>query len=320
MTASRRWRVRIAEPDDFTEEAVRILQAVADVTLQPCDSSSLADALAGCDVFWFRLGHQIREDVLPPRGSGCRVVASAVTGLDHIDLDACERRGIDVVSLRGEVDFLKNVRATAELSVGLAMALMRRIPAASLSVLRGGWDRDQFRGYELYGKTAGIVGMGRLGRLVAGYFRAFGMEVLGTDPRDDYPTEAAERVDLAELLERADVVSVHVALGPSTERLIGAPELAKMPPHAVVVNTSRGGIVDDEALLEALRAGGLAGAALDVIAGEPHIGIDHPLVRYARDHDNLLLVPHIGGCTHESLRNTEVFLANKVVEALARLD
>jgi phosphoglycerate dehydrogenase-like enzyme len=187
-------------------------------------------------------------------------------------------------------------------------------------VREGGWNRDLFRGRELFGRTAGIVGVGRLGRLVAATFRALGMNVVGYDPRPDFPEEAARRIgSLDELLAESDVVTLHVSYDQTTRHLIGHKELAAMKPSAVLVNTSRGGVVDERALLDALEAGTLAGAALDVVDGEPNVGANHPLVEYARRHDNLIIVPHIGGSTVESFEKTEVFLAGRVLESLESL-
>lgn len=308
-------RIRIAEPRDFSPTVTARLRQVAEVELATCTAAELPAVLDACDVFWFRLGHRLDAASLPaaPR---CRIVACPVTGLDHIDLAACAARGIEVLSLRGETAFLRTVRATAELTLGLILALLRRIPAASAAVVAGAWDRDAFRGHELYGKTAGLVGVGRLGTIVAGYLSALGMRVLGYDPGVAMPPGVTGVADLGELMAAADVISVHARYDAATHHLIGAAELARVQPHAVLVNTARGGVVDDRALLAALRAGRLAGAALDVIEGEPAIGADHPLVVHARAHDHLLLVPHIGGNTYESFDRTEGFIADKVVAAL----
>src|SRR5205823_3158989 len=159
------------------------------------------------DIVWFRLAQRVDRTFFepPPR---CRILAVPVTGLDHIDLDACAENQVRVVSLRGEYDFLKDIRATAELTIGLTLALLRQISAAAADVLAGNWNRDAFRGRELYGKTIGLVGVGRLGKIAAGYFRSFGAEVIGYDPRPDFPHEAAERIDsLPDLLGQADIVS-----------------------------------------------------------------------------------------------------------------
>ena len=310
------FRILIAEPLDFSAEAVRLLEEIGEVELRPCGAEALPAMLREYDVCWFRLAHRIDRRMLADHVR-CRVLATPVTGLDHIDLEACAEYGIEVVSLRGEVEFLKNVRATAELTIALALALFRKIPSAAQSVTDGVWNRDLFRGRELFGKIAGIVGMGRLGTIVEGYFQAFGMTVVGCDPRPDLPQEAARCVaTLEDLLAQSDLVSLHVPLTESTRHLMGRREFNLMKDGAVLINTSRGGVIDEDALLDALRSGRLAGAALDVLDGEPFISSEHKLVQYACQHSNLLIVPHIGGNTIESFRKTEVFLARRVVETL----
>lgn len=309
-------RVLIAEPLHFSPQAVEVLRQAGAVELRSCDSRELAAALQEYDVVWIRLANRIDKAMLDGN-LRCKILAVPVTGLDHVDLEACAERGILVLSLRGETEFLREVRATAELTVGLTLALLRNLTAAAASVLDGKWNRDLFWGHELYGKTVGLIGVGRLGSLAAGYFRAFGMQVFGYDPRPDFPTTVARRApSLRELLGESDVVSLHVSYQAGTRHLIGREQFSQMRSHAVLVNTSRGGIVDDAALLDALQTGRIAGAALDVIDGEPNIAADHPLLGYARTHENLLIVPHIGGNTVESFVKTETFLARKVVETL----
>lgn len=309
-------RILIAEPLDFSPDAVRLLETAGEVTLRQTDRADIPQVLADYDVFWFRLAHRIDRTLLagPLR---CRVLAVPVTGLDHIDLEACAERGVRVVSLRGEVDFLRQVRGTAELTIALTLALLRHVDRAAEHVRQGLWNRDLFRGRELFGRKVGLVGVGRLGQIAAGYFRAFGMEVLGYDPRPDFPHDVARRVDtLEQLLSEADIVSVHVSYDRSTRHLIGARELAALQPHAVLINTSRGGIIDEAALAEAIANNRLAGAALDVLDGEPDTA-GNPLLQLARETDRVLIVPHIGGNTVESFAKTEVFLAGRVLEALA---
>ncbi len=318
MTPSR--RILLAEPLDFSPRALAILQQAGEVELRGCSSAGLANAFQEYDVVWFRLASRITEAMLGanPR---CQVLATPVTGIDHIDLCACEKRGIKVVSLRGEVEFLCNIRAAAELTVAMAFAVMRRIPQAAKSVLSGKWNRDQFRGNELFEKTAGIVGVGRLGSIVANYLHAFGMQVLGYDPQADFSHLPAEQVvTLDELLQRSDLIFLLVSYGPTTRHLMGPRQFAAMRPGAFLVNTSRGGVVDEAALIDALATGHLAGAALDVLEGEPDVTPAQPLVSFAQSHDNLLITPHIGGNTWESFEKTEVFLARRVLAELQRLD
>ncbi len=309
-------RLLIAEPDRFSPEAVASLSQWADVEQRRPDPAALRAAFEQFDIVWVRLGFRITADTLSPPVR-CRILATPVTGLDRIDLDACEKTGIRVVSLRGETEFLRNVRATAELTIGLALALIRRIPEACQSVLEGCWNRDLFPGRELHGKTVAIIGMGRLGRITAGYFKAFGMEVVGHDPFHEFTSDLARPVPtLKEAVSPARFVSLHVNYNAGTRHLINEAVFAAMKPGAYLINTSRGGVVDEAALLGALQSGRLAGAALDVLDGEPEINSGHPLVTYARAHpDRLLITPHIGGNTVESFEKTELFLANKVKEA-----
>lgn len=311
-----RHRVLVAEPSGFSPKALTLLRDEAEVELRECDPEGLRRAFTEYDVVWVRLAHRVDRSCLEG-DLRCRLIAVPTTGLDHIDLEACSERGVRVLSLRGETEFLRGISSTAELTLGLLLCLLRRIPQAFASVQSGRWDRYAFQGRELAGKTAGIVGVGRLGRMVAGYLSAFGVEVLGCDPRPDFPDEVATRVaSLHEMLPRCDVVTLHVPLDPTTRDLIGAPELALMRPEAVLINTSRGGVVRSAALVAALRGGNLAGAALDVLDGEPDVALDHPLIEYARQHENLLIVPHLGGFTHEALARAEEFLASRVVAAL----
>jgi len=311
-------RILVAESSECSATAAGILAGAGEVTWADADRAGLVALAPGHEVLWVRLRHRIDREILDA-GRSLRAVATPTTGLTHIDGEEAARRGIAVLSLRGETEFLRTVRATAELTIGLMLALLRDLPGALAQAPRGGWDRDRFRGRELYGSTVGLVGLGRLGQQVARYLAAFEAEVLACDP---YVERAAappnvRLVGMAELLGRAEVVSVHVNLTAETRGLLGAAELAAMRPGARLVNTARGEVIREEALLEALRSGHLGGAALDVLADEHAVGGDHPLLRYARGHGNLLLTPHIGGCTGSSMERTEEFLAGKVARWIA---
>ncbi|MCX6360317.1 MAG: hydroxyacid dehydrogenase [Armatimonadetes bacterium] len=311
-------RIVVAESDGFSPAAAERLRGLGDVAFADADRAGLAALVRDADVLWVRLRHRIDADLLAaaPR---LRAIVSPTTGLNHIDLDEAARRGVAVLSLRGETEFLRTVRATAEHTVGLLLALVRRIPGAARHVSAGGWNRDAFRGGELYGKTAAVVGYGRLGRIVAGYLAAFGMRVAAVDPN----VEAAD-VDpgtrlcaLGEALAEADVVTLHVNLDATTTGLFGAERFAAMRAGALLVNTARGELLDEAALLSALEQGRLAGAALDVLADERSDGMGgRPLVEYARTHDNLIITPHIGGATRESMAKTEAFMAGRLAEFL----
>jgi D-3-phosphoglycerate dehydrogenase / 2-oxoglutarate reductase len=310
--------ILVAEAERFSPQAVARLEQVGRVELADLDRPGLLAGVADADVLWVRLRHRIDEEVLAA-APGLRAVVTPTTGLDHLDLEAAERHGVRVLALRGEVDFLREIRATAELTIALMLSLLRHVPEAAEHVRAGGWDRDRFRGRELHEKTVGVVGLGRLGTIVASYLRAVGAEVIAADPHRA-PAEAPDGVELCELgdlLARADLVTLHASLSEATRGLLGAAELDRMRDGAWLVNTARGELIDEDAMLDALRTGRLAGAALDVLRDERPAGMaDHPLVRHAREHRNLLITPHIGGATSESMAKTERFLADRLAAIL----
>jgi D-3-phosphoglycerate dehydrogenase len=312
-------KILVAESTGFPTEARVALSRLGEVTLADLDFAQLWKVIPDFDVIWVRLRHRIDAKVLA-RTSRLKAIISPTTGLNHIDVDEATRRGIAVLSLRGETDFLKNVHATAEHTIALMLSLIRHIPAATESVRRGQWDRDQFKGRELYGKTVGIIGFGRLGQIVANYLEAFGVRVLATDPRFENGTaiKSVQFIPLYQLLTQADIVSLHVNFIEENRGFFGWDDFRDMKRGAWFVNTSRGELVKEDALLRALELGRLSGAAVDVLdgeqAGDP---MASPLIQYAKRHDNLLITPHIGGCTFESLEKTESFLAGKVVAFLS---
>ncbi len=311
--------ILVAESLDFSKEAAALLRRLGRVTLGDMDRAKLLRAVGQADVLWVRLRHRIDTEVMEhaPR---LKVIVSPTTGLNHIDLEEASRRGIRVLSLRGETEFLKTVHATAEHTVGLVLALVRHIPEARAHVVSGGWIRDRFRGSELSGKTAGVIGYGRLGRIVARMLLAFEMRVLASDPHV-WTTDVdpgVEIVPLNDLLRQSDIVTLHVNLYAETSGFFGSDHFARMKHGAWFINTARGELVDEAALLAALQEGRLSGAAVDVLSEERSTGMaSHPLVQYARQHENLLVTPHIGGCTTESMDKTELYMAQKLAESLS---
>lgn len=309
------------EPESYSPEAKAVLQEFAVVEEQALPPHELALKIGEYHGVIVRLGYSIGAEVLANKGK-LMVIGTPTTGLDHIDMAEAERRGVQVISLRGEGKFLDTVHATAEHTLAMTLALLRRIPWAHESVLEGAWNRDLFRGHELFGKRLGIVGLGRLGKMVASYGIALGMKVLAFDVHEKISQPGMEMVPKERLFKESHVISLHVPLNPQTVKLVGEKELAWMKPEAVLINTSRGAVVDEEALLTALEKGRIAGAALDVLCREPRIGEPWEelpaLVRYAKKNKNLLLTPHLGGATYESMAQTEVFLARKIKEFFHR--
>lgn len=309
-------KIRIAEAQDFSQEVINYLKQFAEVDIAPCKQEDLKQIFNNYDVFWFRLGFRIGADLFS-ENMRCKIVATPVTGIDHIDEVACTEAGVQIICLRGEHIFLREVRATAEMTVALTFALMRNIMEASNDVKAGNWRRDLFRGYEVYKKTVGIIGLGRLGSITAEYFHALGATVIGYDPHvKEVPDFVTTKEDLIDLIEEADIISLHVKYEEATHHLIDKKVFDSFDKNKWLINTSRGGIVDEAALLEVLHNNKIGGAALDVIQDEHLFNKNNPLLQYAQENRNLILVPHIGGNTYESFEKTEWFIAKKVLKAL----
>lgn len=318
-------RILNVEPLRYDMDLRGRLASLGRVDYRECETQhDLERALASADyeALFVRLGLAVTARTLETAPS-LRFVATPTTGLDHLDLDACAARAVAVLSLRGEEALLRTVRSTAEHTWGLLLALCRRIPWAHADVLAGHWRREPFLAEELSGKTLGIVGLGRLGRMVAGYGLAFGMQVIANDVREDAFAEApptVRRVTLVDLLPASDVVSLHVPLDESTTGLIGPLQLGSMRREAVLVNTSRGEVIDEAALAQALALEKLGGAALDVLAGDSRWPASGPprssLVDLARSCNRLLITPHVGGYGRASLARTRCHLVETLRAAL----
>ena len=308
-------KICILEPQDYSPESIAIYKDLGEVSLDFADRTT-------ADIIVIRLAYKLTKDFLD-ECKNLKIIACPTTGLDHIDLAECEKRGIKVVSLKGETKFLETITATAELAWGLLLGLVRQIPHAHHDVVfNKNWNRDSWKGFELKNKKLGILGFGRLGKIVAEYGAAFGMEVLAHDPQVDFASIEERNVtpmSFDELFKNADALSIHIPLNESTTKLIGSNELKLMKPTAYLINTSRGEVIDEQALVKALENKQLAGAGLDVMSGEHANGEflrTNPLIDYAAKHTNLLVTPHLGGATYDSMAKTEIFIANKVRQAL----
>jgi D-3-phosphoglycerate dehydrogenase len=235
------------------------------------------------------------------RAKALKLFITATTGATHIATHELEQRGIPLLTLKGQEHVTRNITAAAELSWLLLMSVARPFRAAIQEPLDGDWDRNKFPGTMLRGRTLGIIGCGRIGTWVSRYANAFEMRVLGYDPLVASPADTITPVDLDSLLAESDAVTVHVNYTEASRNLLNRDRIFKIKRGAILVNTSRGELIDEAALLDALESGHLSGAGLDVLQGEPDIA-DHPLVRYARTHQNLVITPHIGGFSPDALR------------------
>lgn len=308
MTDVQHRRPRILVCDPIAEEGAAILAAHFDVDVRPgLSEEELASCVADYEGIVVRSATRITARVIE-RAERLAVIARAGAGLDTIDVAAAVDRGIEVINAPDA-----NTLAVAELTVGLLVALARNVTRGDAALKEGRWIKSELMGTGLAGKTLGIIGFGRIGQAVAERARAFGMRILTNQHRPTpelYLEAGVEPVDLYDLLAESDFVTLHVPARPDTERLIGAEELRSMKPTAYLVNTSRGSVIDEDALLQALEEGWIAGAALDVFADEP--ASDNPLAR----HPQVIATPHIGASTEDAQVSAAVKVCNELVRRL----
>jgi D-3-phosphoglycerate dehydrogenase len=303
--------------DEYTKEAKDVLKKVGKTDYLKLNRKSLLEKIGDYDVLLTGLEIVIDKEIME-KGKNLKVIATPTTGLDHIDLNFAKKKGIEILSLKGEKEFLGKISSTAELAFGLAIVLSRKMIPASESVKRYEWQRENFRGDSLRERTMGIVGLGRLGKIMAQYAKAFEMRVVAYDP--NLPALAfkkfgCEKASFDKLLKESDIVSIHVHLSKETKNMFKREVFEKMKPSSILINTSRGKIVKEEDVLAALKEKRIAGYGTDVLANELDFKgkfSRHPLVEYAKSHDNLVVLPHIGGMTRQSRSMTDIFIAQKI--------
>jgi D-3-phosphoglycerate dehydrogenase len=316
MPALKHWKMLNMADISLYPDVFAPLETMTKITSLPADQRQLQEHIRDVDIYYASLFVQVTKDVLD-RAVRLKVIVTPTTGTDHIDVAYAAAKGIKILSLKEDTDFLSNVTATAEMAWTLLLAVMRRLPWAFADVQEGRWARDKFRGHQLSGKTLGVLGYGRLGRIVAQYGQAFRMRVLACDVRKVQPEPGIIMTDFDTLLKKSDVISIHVHLTDQNRGLVNAAAFAKMKRGVVVINTSRGAVIDEAAFVQALEAGHVGGAGSDVIDGEWRDDLkQHPLIAYARTHDNLVISPHVGGATYESQRMTAEFTVAKLKKYL----
>lgn len=314
----------IFESSDYSKKALADYASLGDVyLLSQLKGKRRDEALKKANIIVLRLAYKI-DALWMDKMPNLKVIATPTTGLNHVDVVEAKKRGIKIICLKGRSGFLKYVPATAEETMGLIFASIRKLPWAFEHVKKGGWDRNLFRGNQLLGKTLGLLGFGRLGKLVAKYSKVFGMSVIAYDPhvsKNVFTRYGVQRVSMDTLFKTADILSVHAYLTDETGNMVQEKHLQMMKPTAHFINTARGEIVNEAALLKALQKKWIAGAALDVMCDEAGDGSHlkgHPLIAYANTHQNLIVVPHIGGAAYEAMHVTEEFIANLVVKELKK--
>jgi D-3-phosphoglycerate dehydrogenase / 2-oxoglutarate reductase len=305
---------RILVTDPINDAGLKLLKSAGDVemdVIHGLSAAELRERIAQYHTVITRSGTPLDAAFFKAASGHLHIAARAGVGLENIDVQAATLAGVMVMNIP-EV----NARAAAEHAFALLLALCRNVPQANARLREGVWERQTFLGTQLAGKTLGVIGMGRIGRLVAARAIAFGMEVIAFDPYVSEEIADALRVELveglAEIFPRADFITLHTQLTDETRNLLGAEEFACMKKGVRIINTARGGLIDETVLLEALKSGQVAGAGLDVFQAEPVSGVSEALVQLP----NVVATPHLGASTLEAQDDVSIRIAQQVLDAL----
>ena len=308
-------RVLCTQDLSSAPEALATLQEAVDLDYRASSRATLLEAIGECDAYWGDICVKVDKEVLD-RAKNLKVVCVAATGTDHIDKEELARRGIRLLCIAKDYGLLDTFTATAECAWMLLQTCHRHFRDATAGALQGNWKREDFCGDQLSGRTLGVLGVGRLGKMTVEFGKAFRMRVLGCDHLP-FEIEGVEPVDFDTLLREADDISIHIHMLPENYHLFNEEVFGKMKDGAVVVNTSRGDLIDEDALLRALESGKLAAFGSDVLHNEWRDDMrESPVVQYAQTHANVVITPHIGGCTHKSMVDARNFTARKLVQYL----
>lgn len=304
--------MRILVSDNLSEAGLEKLTKVSGFEVQVSTNLSPEEfrrTIKDFDALVIRSGTKVTADVLENAGR-LKVIGRAGIGLDNVDVEAASKRGIVVMNTPEG-----NVITTAEHAIAMMLALTRNIPQASTSLKSGKWEKKRFQGKEVYNKVLGIIGVGRIGRIVADRAMGLKMRVVGYDPyinSEVIDKLGIEGVTFDQLLERADYITVHTPLTPETRNILNAEAFARAKPGVFIINCARGGILDEPALHDAIKKGTVAGAAIDVFSAEPPHG--NPLL----DLEQVIATPHLGASTEEAQENVAIAVADQVVDYLTR--
>jgi len=294
----------------FPEKEIEILKQNFEITvLENPSKESLLKAVEDTEVLIVRSSPLVDKDVIKA-GKNLKIIGRPGTGLDNIDVAEAKKQNIQVLNTPNA-----NSAAVAELVFAILLSLFRKIREADFSMKKGLWNKNSLMGSELNGKTIGVVGMGKIGRIISKIGQSFGMKIVGFDPF--LPKEEFEKLgvefcgNLIELLKNSDIITLHLPKTPQTENLITEKEFKEMKPSAILVNCARGGIVNEKALYQALTNGQIAGAGIDTWETEPTN--ESPL----RDLPNVIALPHIGASTYEAQKKCATDLIDQIVKIYA---
>ncbi|MBO8166231.1 MAG: hydroxyacid dehydrogenase [Kosmotoga sp.] len=305
---------RLHVNDPLSNDAMELLKSsgLFELTAEHLDKEQLINNIGDVEFLVVRSATKVTSDVLNA-GKMLKVVGRAGTGLDNIDVETAKKLGIKVYNTPGA-----NAISVAELTLGLLLALVRHIPRGTQGLKEGKWEKKALKGNEIFEKTLGIVGFGAIGKEVAKRAAAFGMKIIAYDPfvkETELPVRLTE--ELNDLLKEADVITLHLPLTENTKHFIGESEFSNMKDGVIIINAARGGIVDEQALYNALISGKISGAALDVFEVEPPID---ELRRKLLGLDNVIATPHVGASTHEGQARVGMLMAKRLIEVAKEMN
>jgi D-3-phosphoglycerate dehydrogenase len=301
-------QIGILEPKDFSQKAIEMLNCIGAVSL--FDGKDLDRFILDKEILFIRLAHLIGKDFLK-KAKNLKYVCTPTTGLNHIDLEECKKRQVEIVSLKGEYEFLSTIRATPEHTFGLVLSLLRNYKEAFLNQKNDKWDRELYKGFELYQNSVGIIGFGRVGKILAKYFEAFGAKVYFFDIDESIQEihSAIKLSSIEEVVNQSNIVIILASYTESNHQFFDKKYIDLLK-NKYFINTARGELVDEEYLISKLEQNFFKGVAIDVIQNEQSSNNLDKLLKLTES-NNLIVTPHIAGATYSSMYRTEEFVVNK---------
>ena len=304
---------------DYCKKELKELKRFSNITYLINKKKNIYDKIKNIDIYISSAGIKVDKKFIH-RAKKLKAIFSPSTGTDHLDLNEIKKKKIKLFHIANERKLLDGFTATSELTFGLLLALNRKLIPANIEAANGIWRREKFIGSQLYKKTFGILGFGRLGKISSNIARGFGMKVIANDIKKIKPKNV-DMVSIKNLFKRSDFISLHIHLNDKTEGLVNKDLLKLMKKTAIIINTSRGKIINENDLLYFLKNKKISGAALDIIDGEWLSKVqlkNHKLIKYEKQNDNLLIVPHLGGTTYESIYGARKHICRILISKLKK--
>lgn len=308
-------QIGILEPKDFSQKAIKDIHEIGEISL--FDGKDFDNFIVNKEVLFIRLSYFIGKEFLD-KAKSLKYICTPTTGLNHLDLEELNTRNIKIISLQNEHEFLKTIRATPEHTFGLVLSLLRNYKNCFLREENFQWDRDKYKGYELYNKKIGIIGYGRVGSILAKYFMAFDSEVFYYDIDLSIESKiASKEKTVTDVIEKSDIVILSASYSPEYHQFFDKKKIDLLF-GKYFINTSRGELVDEKYLLNKIQDNFFAGVAIDVIQNETNrVNILQELIKYSQG-QNVIITPHIAGATYESMWKTEEYIMKKLREDLCK--